>query len=55
MKAKRKTMTIRPGKEYSGLIDDLEQIAKTKKWSLNKFVLVKLEEVRNKFKKSSTK
>lgn len=40
----KKTMTIRPGKEYAGIIEKLESAAKKKKWSLNKFVLVKLDE-----------
>lgn len=44
-------MTIRPGKEFAGIVEDLEAIAKTKKWSLNKFVLIQLDSIRKKFKK----
>lgn len=41
----KKTMTIRPGNEYAGIIEKLETAAKKKKWSLNKFVLIKLSEI----------
>lgn len=39
METKKETMTIRPGKEYAGIIKRVEDAAKLKKWSLNKFVL----------------
>lgn len=36
----KETMTIRPGKEYKGIVEKLEKAAKKDKRSLNSFVLI---------------
>lgn len=46
-------MTIRPGKEHAGIVEKLETIAKTKNWSLNKFVLIQLDSIVKKYKNIS--
>ena len=46
MSSKQKNiMSIRPGKEFAGIVELLELEAKKNRWSLNKFVLISLQKI----------